>query len=258
MKVNFICREHARVYAWKNERTFFIYVQELKMFCRKCGKEEKEIDNFCGKCGEKQQQKTVTEKREVKTLPLNFYKQFKREKWAGHFKPSKSSTSTSNITRKSERLMHSVTINIGIMKNVNLYLKPVGEKKLPSKVKTTINYDDSKKEHRKAFTSRPIFFWLRREHRKAFTSRPVFFWLRRICYSIQMEKKHFFCLESPALDFNLTPRRKSWRSRILGKAVFQDSSLFLQYQRIWWCQLWHYWICGPKVVSVRNCYQSFW
>ena len=36
------------------------------MFCRKCGEEVKEIDNFCGKCGEKQQQKTVTEKKEVK------------------------------------------------------------------------------------------------------------------------------------------------------------------------------------------------
>ena len=83
------------------------------MFCRKCGEEVKEIDNFCGKCGEKQQQKTVTEKKEVKTLSLDSYKHFKR---AGHFKPSKSSTSTSTITRKREPLIHNVTINVGIMK----------------------------------------------------------------------------------------------------------------------------------------------
>ena len=41
--------------------------------------------------------------------------------------------------------MHNVTINVGIMKNVNLNLKPVRGKKLPLKVKTTINYDDLKK-----------------------------------------------------------------------------------------------------------------
>ena len=68
-----------------------------------------------------------------------------REERAGHFKPSKSSTSTCTITRKSEPLMHSVTINVGIMKNVNLNLKSVRGKKLPLKVKTTINYDDLKK-----------------------------------------------------------------------------------------------------------------
>ena len=45
------------------------------MFCRKCGEEVKEIDNFCGKCGEWQQQKTVTQKKEVKTLSLDSYKQ---------------------------------------------------------------------------------------------------------------------------------------------------------------------------------------
>ena len=55
------------------------------MFCRKCGEEVKEIDNFCGKCGKKQQQKTVTEKKEVKTLSLDSYKHFKREERAGHF-----------------------------------------------------------------------------------------------------------------------------------------------------------------------------
>ena len=55
------------------------------MFCRKCGEEVKEIDNFCGKCGEKQQQKTVTQKKEVKTLSLDSYKHFKREERAGHF-----------------------------------------------------------------------------------------------------------------------------------------------------------------------------
>ena len=32
------------------------------------------------------------------------------------------------------------------MKNVNLYLKPVRGMKLPLKVKTTIDYDDLKKE----------------------------------------------------------------------------------------------------------------
>ena len=89
------------------------------MFCRKCGEEVKEIYNFCGKCGEKQLQKSVTEKKEVKTLSLDSYKQFKREERAGDFKSSKSSTSNSTITRKSEPLMHSVTINVGILKNVN-------------------------------------------------------------------------------------------------------------------------------------------
>ena len=59
----------------------------------------KEIDNFYGKCGKKQQQKAVTEKKEVKTLS---YKHLKREEQAGHFKPSKSSTSTSAITKESE------------------------------------------------------------------------------------------------------------------------------------------------------------
>ena len=115
------------------------------MFCRKCGEEVKKIDNFCGKCGEKQQLKTFTGRKEVKTLSLDSYKHFKREEWAGHFKPSKCSTLTSTITRKSEPLMHNVTINVGIMKSVNLNLKPVRGKKLPLKVKTIINYEDLKK-----------------------------------------------------------------------------------------------------------------
>ena len=41
--------------------------------------------------------------------------------------------------------MHNVTINVGIMKNINFNLKPAREKKLPLKVKTTINYDNLKK-----------------------------------------------------------------------------------------------------------------
>ena len=85
----------------------------------------KEIDNFCGKYGEKQQQKAVTEKKEVEMLSLDSYKYFKRQELAGYFKPSKSSTSTSTITRKIEPLIHNVTINVGIMKNFNLNLKPV-------------------------------------------------------------------------------------------------------------------------------------
>ena len=101
--------------------------------------------------------KTVTEKKEVKMLSLDSYKQFKRGERAGHFKPSKSSTSTCTIIRKSGPLMHSVTINVGIMKSVNLNLKPVRGKKLPLKVKTTINFDDLKKKiNRKGFTSRPV------------------------------------------------------------------------------------------------------
>ena len=80
------------------------------MFCRKCGEEVKEINNI----GEKQQQKTVTEKKEVKTLSLDSYKHIKREEQAGHFKQSKSSTLTSTITRKSERLIHNITTNVGI------------------------------------------------------------------------------------------------------------------------------------------------
>ena len=47
-----------------------LHVQKPKMFCLKCGEEVKEIDNFCGKCDEKQQQKAVTEKKEVKTLQI--------------------------------------------------------------------------------------------------------------------------------------------------------------------------------------------
>ena len=38
--------------------------------------------------------------------------------------------------------MPSVTINVGIMKNVNLNVKPIRGKNLPLKVKTTIYYDD--------------------------------------------------------------------------------------------------------------------
>ena len=49
----------------------------------------------------------------------------KREERAGHFKPSKSSTLTSDFTRKSEPLIHNVTVNVEIMKNVNLNFKPV-------------------------------------------------------------------------------------------------------------------------------------
>ena len=79
-------------------------------------------------------------------LSLDSNKHFKSEERAGHFKPSKSSTSTSTITRKSEPLIHSITVNVGIVKNVIFNLKPVREKKLPSKVKTAINYDDFKKE----------------------------------------------------------------------------------------------------------------
>ena len=118
---------------------------------RKCGEEVKEMDNFCGRCGEKQQQKTVTEKKEVKTLSLGSSKDFKREERAGHFKPSKSLTSTSTITRKSEPLMRNVTINVGNMENVNLNFKPVRGKKLPLKVKTLINYEDLKKRDRFIF-----------------------------------------------------------------------------------------------------------
>ena len=126
------------------------------MFCRKRGEEVKEIKNFCAKCGEKQQ-KTVTEKKEVKMLSLGFDKHFKKEERAGHFKPSKSSTSTSTIARKGEQLTHNVIINVGIMKNVNLNLKLVRGKKLPLKVKTTINYDDLKKKcNGKALTHRPL------------------------------------------------------------------------------------------------------
>ena len=86
------------------------------MFCQKCEEEVKEVDNFFGKCGEKEQRKTVTEKKEVKTLSLDPHKYFKREERAGHSKPSKSSTWTSTITRKSEALMHNATTNVGIMK----------------------------------------------------------------------------------------------------------------------------------------------
>ena len=105
----------------------------------------KEIENFCGKYGEKQQQKAVTEKKEVKMLSLDSYKHFRRQELAGYFKPSKSSTSTSTITRKIEPLIHNVTINVGIMKNFNLNLKPVRGKKLSLKVKTANSKDDLKK-----------------------------------------------------------------------------------------------------------------
>ena len=89
----------------------------------------------------------VCPKKEVKALSLDSHKHFKREERAAHFKPSKSSALTSTITRKNKPLMHSVTINVGINLNlnVNLNLKPVRGKKLPLKVKTTINYDDLKK-----------------------------------------------------------------------------------------------------------------
>ena len=41
--------------------------------------------------------------------------------------------------------MQNVTVNVGIMATSNLNLKPVRGKKLPLKVKTTVNYDDLKK-----------------------------------------------------------------------------------------------------------------
>ena len=132
--------------------------------------------------------------RKKKLKSLDSSKQFKREERAGHFKPSKSSTSTCTITRTSEPLMHSVTINVGIMKNVNLNLKPVRGKTLPLKVKPTINYDDLKKK----------------SNRKGFTSRPVFLWLKRIFFTLSRSKRSTcFRLESLALDLNLTPTRKS-------------------------------------------------
>ena len=81
----------------------------------KMRRRSRENDNFCGKCGEKQQPKTVTGKKEVKTLSLDSYKHFKRDERAGHFKPSKSSTSTSTITRKSEPLIK-ITINYDVLK----------------------------------------------------------------------------------------------------------------------------------------------
>ena len=92
------------------KQTCRLHVQEWKMICRKCGEEVNEIDNFRGKSGKKQQQKTVTEKKEVKTLSLDSYEHFKKEERAGNFKPAKSSTSASTITRKSEALIHNETI----------------------------------------------------------------------------------------------------------------------------------------------------
>ena len=137
------------------------------MFCQKCGEEVKKIDKFSGKCDGKQQQKTVTEKKEVKTQSLDSFKHFKREERAGHFKPSKSSASTSTITRKSKPLIHNVTINIGIMKNVNLNLKPVRGKKLPLKVEGALSglrqflaIENPLKMMKNAFyfTSKALFF----------------------------------------------------------------------------------------------------
>ena len=90
-------------------------------------------------------------KRKLGSLSLGSYKDFKREERAGYFKPSKSLTSTSTITRKSEPLVHNVTINVGNMKNVNLNFKPVRGKKLPLKVKKSINYEDLKKRDRFIF-----------------------------------------------------------------------------------------------------------
>ena len=72
--------------------------------------------------------------------------------------PLKRSTSTSTITRKSESLIDDVTINVGIMKNVNLNLKLVRGKKSTLKVKTTINYDDLKKEQLKSIHSTTSLF----------------------------------------------------------------------------------------------------
>ena len=82
------------------KQTCSLHVEEPKLFCPKCGEEVKEIDNFCGKHDGKQQQKTVTEKKEVKTLPLDSYKHFKREERAGRLKPSKSSTWTSTMKKR--------------------------------------------------------------------------------------------------------------------------------------------------------------
>ena len=164
----------------------------------KMWRRSKEINNFCGKCSEKQQEKTVTEKKEIKTLSLDSYKHFTREEQTDHFKTSKSSTSTSTITRKSEPLLHSVTINVGIMNNVSLNLKPVSGKKLPLKFKTTINFDDLKKRAIEKHS----------HHHQSFCS------LEEYVLLYPDGKEALFCLESLALDFNLTPARKSWESRI--------------------------------------------
>ena len=89
------------------------------------------------------------------------------------------------------------------MKNVDLNLKPVRGKKLPLKVKTTINYDDLKKK----------------SNRKAFTPRPVFLRLRRICITLSRWKGSTFSA------WNLLPLGLL-QGRI-GEAVFPDSSLFV-------------------------------
>ena len=78
------------------------------MVYQKCGEEIKEIENFIGKCAKKQQKRTVTENKKVKILSLNSYKHFMREEKADHFKPSKSSTSTSSIIKKGNPVIHNV------------------------------------------------------------------------------------------------------------------------------------------------------
>ena len=78
------------------------------MVYQKCGEEIKEIENFIGKCAKKQQKRTVTENKKVKILSLNSYKHFMKEEKADHFKPSKSSTSTSSIIKKGNPVIHSV------------------------------------------------------------------------------------------------------------------------------------------------------
>ena len=75
-------------------------------------------------------------------------------------------------------------MNVGTMENLNLNLKPLRGKKLPSKVKTAIKYDDLKKEEQKRINS----------------TKSPFVAQKNMYYSIQMEKKHFFCLESLTLD----------------------------------------------------------
>ena len=89
--------------------------------------------------------------------------------------------------------MHSVTINVGIMKNIKLNLKPVRGKKLPLKVKTTINYDDLKKRAIEKHSHHDQSFCDLEEYVLLYTD----------------GKEALFCLESLPPDFNLTPTGKS-------------------------------------------------
>ena len=101
--------------------------------------------------------------------------------------------------------MNNVAKSVGIMKNVNLNLKPVRATKLPLKVKTTINYGDFTKRAIEKHSHHDQFFCGLEEYVLPYPDGKETLFLPGIAST------RF--LTPPRVD-NLTPTRKSWENRI--------------------------------------------